>query len=140
MYDAVGATFLAQDTKKIIFNLRSKNVSHSHTWSFWGGKIEKGETPIQALKREIKEEIGFVPEIVKIQPLDVFLSPDEKFMYHTFVIITPTEFKPKTNHESQGYRWVNINNYPNPLHRGAKRTLFNKNNIKKLKLIVNSSN
>tara|TARA_B100000029_G_scaffold401676_1_gene400874 strand:- start:900 stop:1322 length:423 start_codon:yes stop_codon:yes gene_type:complete len=139
MYDAVGATFLAQDTKRIIFNLRSKEVSHSGTWSFWGGKLESGENPIQALRREIKEEMGFVPEIIKIQPLDVFLSDDEKFMYHTFVIITPTEFKPKINHESKGYRWCEINHFPTPLHRGAKRTLLDKNNVKKLKLIVNNN-
>jgi 8-oxo-dGTP diphosphatase len=138
MYDAVGATFLAQDTKRIIFNLRSTSVSHSGKWSFWGGKLESGETPIQALKREISEEVGFVPEILKIQPLDVFLSDDKKFMYHTFVIITPTEFTPKINHESTAFRWCKINNFPEPLHQGARKTLFDKNNVKKLNTIVNS--
>tara|TARA_Y100000590_G_scaffold394496_1_gene473694 strand:+ start:1149 stop:1571 length:423 start_codon:yes stop_codon:yes gene_type:complete len=138
MYDAVGATFLAQDTKRIIFNLRSRSVSHSGKWSFWGGKLESGETPIQALKREIKEEIGFTPEMLKIHPLDVFLSEDKKFMYHTFVIITPTEFKPKINHESKAYKWCNINKFPKPLHQGARKTLLDKNNVKKLQLIVNT--
>ena len=138
MYDAVGATFLAQDTKRIIFNLRSRSVSHSGKWSFGGGKLESGETPIQALKREIKEEIGFTPEMLKIHPLDVFLSEDKKFMYHTFVIITPTEFKPKINHESKAYKWCNINKFPKPLHQGARKTLLDKNNVKKLQLIVNT--
>ncbi len=139
MYDAVGATFLAQDTKRIIFNLRSNSVSHSGKWSFWGGKLESGETPIQALMREINEEVGFVPEILKIQPLDVFLSEDKKFMYHTFVIITPNEFKPKINHESKAYKWCDISKFPKPLHQGARRTLTDKNNLKKLELIVNNN-
>ena len=69
MYDAVGATFLSQDTKKFCLNKRSKRVSNSGTWSFWGGKVERGETVIGALKREIKEEVGFVPEIIKIHHL-----------------------------------------------------------------------
>ena len=57
MYDAVGATFLSQDTKKFCLNKRSKKVSNPNTWSFWGGKVEVGETVIGALKREIKENM-----------------------------------------------------------------------------------
>ena len=59
-------------------------------------------------------------------------------MYHTFVIITPTEFKPKINHESKAYKWCNINKFPKPLHQGARKTLLDKNNVKKLQLIVNT--
>ena len=43
MYKAVGTTFVAKNTKRMLLNLRSKNVSYPNTWSFWGGKIEKGE-------------------------------------------------------------------------------------------------
>jgi 8-oxo-dGTP diphosphatase len=138
MYDAVGTTFLSQDTKKFCLNKRSKEVSNPNTWSFWGGKVERGETVIGALKREIQEEIGFVPKIVKIHPLDIYQSIDGHFMYHTFVIVTPTEFEPNINYESQDYSWSEINKLPAPLHQGAKKTLLDKNNVKKLQLIVNS--
>ena len=138
MYDAVGATFLSKDTKKFCLNKRSKKVSNPNTWSFWGGKVESGETVIGALKREIEEEIGFVPEISKIHPLDIYQSADGHFMYHTFVIVTPEEFKPNMNQESQDYCWSKLNRLPRPLHQGARKTLLDKNNVKKLKLIVNS--
>ena len=136
MYTAVGTTFVAQDTGRMLLNLRSRDVSYPHTWSFWGGKIEKGEQPLDALRRELKEEMGFVPPMEKLNPLDTFKSKDKGFIYYTYVIVTPTEFKPNLNRESSGYAWVDIGKYPKPLHNGAKITLSNKKNIRKLKKIL----
>tara|TARA_B100001094_G_scaffold333364_1_gene411115 strand:- start:6227 stop:6652 length:426 start_codon:yes stop_codon:yes gene_type:complete len=136
MYTAVGTTFVAQDTGRMLLNLRSKDVSYPYTWSFWGGKIEKGEQPLDALRRELKEEMGFVPPMEKLNPLDTFKSKDKGFIYYTYVIVTPIEFKPNLNRESSGYAWVDIGRYPKPLHNGAKITLSNKKNIQKLKKIL----
>ena len=90
------------------------------------------------IAEQIKEEIGFVPKIIKIHPLDIYQSNDGHFMYHTFVIVTPTEFEPNINHESQDYCWSKLRKLPRPLHQGARKTLLDKNNVKKLNLIVNS--
>ena len=68
MYKAVGTTFLARDTGRILLNLRSGKVKYPHTWSFWGGKIEKNEEVLDALRRELKEEMGFVPPMQKLNP------------------------------------------------------------------------
>ncbi|MBI3589102.1 MAG: NUDIX domain-containing protein [Candidatus Liptonbacteria bacterium] len=55
--------YLAKDGE-IYFYLshRSKNAKQfPDHWSFWGGKIEDGETPEQAMLREIKEELDYTP-------------------------------------------------------------------------------
>jgi len=139
MYTAVGTTFIAKDTKRILLNLRSEEVSYPNTWSFWGGKIEKGELPLDALRRELKEEMGFVPPMEKLNPLDTFQSKDNGFKYYTYVIVTPKEFIPTLNDESNGYAWVKIGHYPKPLHNGAKLTLNNEKNIKKFYKILDQN-
>jgi mutator protein MutT len=46
-------------------------------WGFFGGGIEEGETPEQAVVREIKEELGYTVESFK--PLGVFRFETPEF-------------------------------------------------------------
>lgn len=51
----VGAVII--DDNKILCAQRGASKSLPYLWEFPGGKIEKNETPEEALKREIKEEM-----------------------------------------------------------------------------------
>lgn len=115
-----GALIYAQSSKRYLFLLRD-GAKHSNNWAIPGGKINAAETPIQALKREIQEEIGEVC-YHKIIPLEHFTSDNGKFEYHTYIIPVATEFVPTLNHEHKGYAWTRIEDHPKPLHPGVWRS------------------
>jgi 8-oxo-dGTP pyrophosphatase MutT (NUDIX family) len=133
---ASGCILLSKQTKRILLQLRKPDKRNKNYWGFWGGGAEGTELPVQTLKRELSEEIGFVPEIIKFYPLHKMMSNDQSFEYNTFLATVPAEFIPVLNSESEGYAWVNYDRYPVPLHPGVKIVLQNPQIISKIKTIV----
>lgn len=135
MIEASGCIFLSKKTGRIMMQLRSNNVTHPKTWGFFGGKSEGEERPIETLKREVAEEVGKIPRILKTIPISKFTSTNGKFVYNSFVVLVNKEFIPTLNGESNGYSWVDIGHWPKPLHPGAKIQCRSKDFMKKIKTI-----
>jgi len=129
-----GALFYAINTKRFLF-LHRATGKQNNVWGLVGGTNENTETPLEALQREITEEIGNV-NVKKIIPLETFISNDNHFLFYTFLNIVSKEFTPDLNHEHNGYAWVSLGCWPNPLHHGLKNTLRNKINQAKLETII----
>ena len=128
---------IAVSGRKLFIARRSPNKSLAGLWEFPGGKVEAGELPIAALKREIIEEIGDVTAVRKIIPLEHFTSDNEKFEYHTYLIPIAEEFIPQLNHEHRGYAWTSIEDHPKPLHPGVWRTFNFASVLDKIKTLEN---
>jgi len=112
-----GGIFYAEDTKRFLLPFRSEYVNEPHTWGVWGGAIDKGENPEEAVKREIREEAKYTGKY-KLIPLYVFQKGD--FKYHNFLIILPSEFKPSLDWETEKSGWFALDKFPTPLHFGLK--------------------
>jgi 8-oxo-dGTP pyrophosphatase MutT (NUDIX family) len=121
---AAGALMISVRSGRGLFLLRDQDT-YSNTWGLVGGQLHKTETVQQGLLREIEEEIGFMPVVLKTIPLELFSSPDGHFNYHTFIMLVKTEFVPELSSEHQGYCWCKVNNPPKPLHPGLYNSLNN---------------
>jgi 8-oxo-dGTP pyrophosphatase MutT (NUDIX family) len=131
-----GGLFYARNTKKFLVLLRTQGKT-AGTWGFVGGKKEQSDhTLIDALKREISEEIGTLPNINKIVPLELFVSNDQNFQYNTYLLVVDKEFIPELNDEHSGYAWVSYDQWPKPLHQGVKNSFNNKIIRAKLELLI----
>ena len=115
-----GGVFLAEDTGRILIQKRSPHVNEPNTWGTFGGKIDDGEDPKQAMEREIEEESSYHgPKKVKL----VYTFQDGKFKFHNYLITVPHEFEPKHSWETSDHAWVTLDDLPSPLHFGFKSFL-----------------
>jgi len=120
--NAVGIWFYSVSTQRYLYLLRN-DPRHPNTWGLPGGKIEDGETLIQAIVRECTEEMGSMPEYIRLAPVEKFTSADSGFVYHTFFCSVAGEFCPTLNEEHHGWAWITSGSLPKPLHPGLWSTI-----------------
>lgn len=132
--EGVGTFIFSRPTGRYLFLLRNHG-KYQGTWGLSGGKIEPGEHLVDSLYRELAEELGYDFSRTKVIPLEKFTSENGRFSYHTFLIPIDEEFVPDLNQEHRGYCWVDLDNYPKPLHPGVWRTINFKSVLDKIKTL-----
>ncbi len=129
-----GALFYAKSTGRFLL-LQKASGKHAGTWGLVGGTNNEGETAWQGLQREIQEEIGQHPTILKSIPIETFVSNDSVFNFHTYLCVVETEFIPSLSDEHNGWAWANVDTAPKPLHQGLRSSFSNKTIRTKLQTI-----
>jgi len=134
--NAVGVWFYALDTQRYLYLMR-RDPKNPNTWGLPGGKINPGEALLDTISRECQEEIGSMPEYIRLIPIEKFTSPDGKFHYHTFFCAVVSEFRPSLNHEHRGYAWIDSDTWPRPMHPGLWNTINFEEITNKISVIRN---
>lgn len=120
-----GAVFYSKNTRRLLL-LQKARGKHQGTWGLVGGTNEFQETPWEGLKREIQEEIGSIPKILKTIPLETFVSNDSVFHFHTYLCVVEQEFIPVLSDEHIAYAWTTVDFAPKPLHQGLRNSFGSK--------------
>lgn len=120
-----GALIYAKSTCRFLL-IQKAHGKHAGSWGLVGGTNLTGENPWQGLQREIIEEIGSMPVILKTVPLETFVSNDKVFNFHTYLCVIENEFIPILSSEHCAWAWATIDRAPKPLHQGLKNSFGNK--------------
>jgi 8-oxo-dGTP pyrophosphatase MutT (NUDIX family) len=129
-----GALFYAKSTRRILL-LQKAQGKHSGTWGLVGGTNLQDENPWQGLQREVQEEIGTPPKILKTIPLETFVSNDHVFNFHTYLCVVNDEFIPQLSDEHIAWSWAVIDYAPKPLHQGLRNSFASKTIRNKLQTV-----
>jgi 8-oxo-dGTP pyrophosphatase MutT (NUDIX family) len=119
---AVGVWFYSIATQRYLYLLRN-DARHPDSWGLPGGKLEAGETLIDAMNRECVEELGSMPDYLRLVPIEKFTSTDGGFVYHTFFCSVANEFSVVLNDEHIGWAWITSGTWPRPMHPGLWSTV-----------------
>ena len=102
---SVVAAIIENDDKEILAARRA-DVEGDEAWEFPGGKVEEGESPEDALRREIDEELGC--KLQMILPFDTVERdyPDFHLSMDVFVCTLAPGAEPEAR-EHATLRWIN---------------------------------
>ena len=102
----VAACALVDADGRVLIAQRPEGKSMAGLWEFPGGKVEPGETPEEALIRELREELGISVKPACLAPLTFASHSYEKFhLMMPLYVCRRFEGTPQ-GREGQALKWV----------------------------------
>lgn len=118
----ISIVVLYTESGKILLQERKGFSKFGEVWTFFGGKIEEGETPLDAVVREIKEELNF--ELIKPIHIDSESTITRSIINNKEVNLSAEVYVKKIDEDKNIFR----------LEEGSNMAFFDIKEAKKLKL------
>jgi 8-oxo-dGTP pyrophosphatase MutT (NUDIX family) len=114
-----GIIIVCPRTEKVLLGLRNEMIP---TWANFGGGVEKNETYIECVRREVKEEAGLLEgDYHFFSKKPISCNVFNNFEYKCFLGLMDSSKKLILNKEHLEYAWFSIDQLPDNLHHGVRR-------------------
>ncbi len=100
-------------------------VKHYYTkkWYLPGGKVERCESPYNAILRELREEVGIVTPLSVVLHGVYFNQYEHKSYYIVVYAVSGFQLNPKVNFEIERVQCFDINKLPLSISGGSRRRI-----------------
>ena len=96
---------------QVLLGWRDENLHQGGCYEFAGGKLEAGETPEQALIREIQEEVGI--DVMPIKRFASFQFDYSDRCLSLFFILCKVKSYAELDKMDQAWRWIDLDDVQN---------------------------
>lgn len=116
-------TAIMKKNGKVLLGQRPEGNTLAGQWEFPGGKLELGESPKEALHRELHEELGIRAEIGDLKIANSHKFGDKGILLLFFEVLY-WKGEPKNLHHTE-LRWVEKSQIPNLDIPDTNRSVLN---------------
>jgi 8-oxo-dGTP diphosphatase len=133
----VVSCFLQRDEEVLVLQRAKKDLQHN-LWGIPGGKLDKGETPLLGLVRELQEETGWQVDPQSFSLLGTALSftpSDGQYGLYVYHAYAPAHIDIQINEqEHHCFQWVSLEGFQQLNLLTAQREAFQlvQTNLEKL--------
>ncbi len=134
----VAVAVIINDAREVLVALRDQQAHQGGLWEFPGGKIETGESIMQALAREVHEELDIDIVHSRLFKSIRYAYPDKQVMLH-FCMVDAFHGAPASA-EGQSLKWLATDSLKPSLFPAANRSIIRALQLPQVYLITGAYN